>query len=566
MASAIKPPNDPTRPEWAILGRLTRKNDLFRPGMSEDEAAAAMKAGLEEAWLARPNEVLAACSSKMISGVAQGLRHKPGEFQNVMSYLTERMWLGPFSAEGPQDDKGPQDDSKIPEATDPERGSYAFHIRYWQPKMGGMVKYLNQRVGWLLTNYSRELARQGKLISLETLTANGADLTSDGRFVRPQRPRTALDDMDPTEAALDGMDLRAERDRLLAGAEKDPRLEEDVTKPGHAPEEAEEPEAPSAPVTAKQSALTSLVQRPMGAEILNSPNRFEFGFFSLALGRDIEPCAAPEDRAKQLQSFALTSFDTLCPDLEDSAAIRSDLATWDPAKVSFFHQFPDVTEFIIAKVGSPEIVAARTPSPVNAESAAAAKLMGLASDEEVARPIDQPGDLFTEMTMAHDTLRVSDMWRQKATPELLNSADRPDYLFLCEALKVEPNEDLKPTELHAEIKKMAAEWVITASRNSKFTDHLWSAVRQWDPAQDGLFGELIMENLREICTGDVAMKDPGLAATEQALHDLTGSNPAAEASAIFAHAVPTPPTVAPQYELFGSEPKPPQPQPDITSP
>lgn len=485
MANAkILPPNDPRRPDWAILGRLTRQEQIYRDGLTVEEASELMRQSLVDAWLARPEEVLVACASQKLAARSKEYASTPSRAHQMMEFLKERMWMT-------------TEDGQTP----PMRGSTgissAAAILYWRPAESGVVSYIKARVNWLLVDFDKALVEQGKSVSLEGLHEKGADLASTGEFVRRAKHEMPADDVDPTERHLDGGDLYEQRAALMQQRQGEllPSGAESVT---HSP--ADEEAAIHA--TAKRDRLASL-SAPQKADVdLESPTRNEYAFFSNALDQFIDPAPSPEDRAIQIRRIALQCFDKHCADIEAATDIRKEIEEWDAAKKSFFQQFPDVAEQVIEKVTSPHLSAkvdgpqAKPDAPtVSKDAEIASQLLGYSGIETSPEDLDRRASPIEERARAEKALRLVSMWGEKSNPEFLESPDRPDYQFLCEQLDIDPNPELTPKELHGTLRGLAVQWLQTVPRGDVLPPaSLKKAIEHWDPSS-GFLNEIIMEEL-----------------------------------------------------------------------
>jgi hypothetical protein len=439
--------------------------------MDDAEAAAVMKDALETAWIQNPEEVLAACDGSRLSFRAKECAGKPGAFDEYVSFLKERLWLKSQGGE-------------VGVAKDAARGSSALGIRYWNPVDGGMVSFVRQRITWLNSAFAREKAELAKNISVDLLSANGVDLASNGEFVRYKAPSNP-DDMDPSERALDLDPSRTTTDETVE------RVIERVGNPN-----AEEvPSGPDVAGNARSAALERLRRQPIDSDFFSSPNRTEFAFFSDVFDRAIEPAPAPEDRDVQLRSLAAELVDSYCLDMDGKEFVLQDIDEWDPRSSSFFRQFGEVTDFVIAKVASPNIA----QGEVSASSEVVARLVGLTdSSDRSGSSLDRPSDPLTELHRAGVSIRTAQMWSEHATEEMLVSSDRPDYLFLTEALEEEAGADLHPEILSKELKRLATAWIQNNAFDLAFSSTLMDAVTKWDPLNEGYFNEMLLDHLQQI--------------------------------------------------------------------
>jgi hypothetical protein len=484
MAQNILPPNHPDRPEWGILTRLTRREQpLYRRGMTVEDASATMKGALEQAWLERPREVLAACDGKRLAMLAKENAKRPSEFQKTIDFIQERLWLN--TADGAE-----------PRALDPGRGSSAYGIRYWNPEAGGLASYMKARVGWILNDYAELKSVEGQTTSLDKLTEGGLEIATDRTFVRPLRSSSTEIDHDAGEGSDEPPEPAASVPDLAKSAQSSTP---DVDAVVYGPEkDSTEGEVLAA---ANRQRLEAFSRQH---SILTSPNRGEFGFFATALGRVIEPASAPEDRFEQLKELAYEVLETVGKDLPDRNDVVEDLKSWTPDSRSFFQSFPDVTEFVIDTLARPELWGG--PEPVTRDAADVSRLLGL-TPPEMRSPgqLDLAASAFESVTEAHRVLRVSDMWNATATPEMLNSPERPDYQFLCEVTKTPIDESLSPQELHASLKTLAHKWNEQACSNDTLRSLLDISINKWDPGVDGYLGEVVMSRLSEIVQSEASV-------------------------------------------------------------
>jgi hypothetical protein len=78
------------------------------------------------------------------------------------------------------------------------------------------------------------------------------------------------------------------------------------------------------------------------------------------------------------------------------------------------------------------------------------------------------------------------------------SCDRPDYLFLTEALEEEARDDMTPEQLSLELKRLATTWVKRTNRDWVIGENIVNAVEKWDPLTEGYFNEMVVDHLQGI--------------------------------------------------------------------
>ena len=497
----LPPANSPERPEWDMLGKLTRSGNLFTPGLAENEAAARMKYYLQEAWGRRPQEVLWCMAKGMLSPrqreyEAAGRR---GKFQDYMRFLVDRMWCD-------------ADDGNLSAGADPARGSSSRHIDYWDPKNGGLKAYISACVGYINVEWEKEQKRLGAQESIDARREIGLEPVQDDdgavRFVRHEHSPEAGEE-DPAR--------RGEPHEAS-------RSDEDRTPEGLAGKAAQ----------ARSQVLTLIRNRAAEEAVLDSEFRGEYEFFGRVLGEEITPADDSEGRAVQLKEVARRVLEKACQGMEpeDRESFAEALdgpdkqAVWDPAKRSFFVFFPDVTDFLIEKAGAPDMHGTMTLGRDLASSLLAP------SPTRAGEGLSQP-DIFAEAKTTRRNIRTSEMWGQKGTAAVLLSPSRPDYAFLAEALNEQIIDDLAEGDpergtydprLEADLRRMAVEFITSRrvdgvrpieidaklqpivnemvgkplsgpSGAARTNERLIAAAQDWNPMTDGLFGEMLLEAL-----------------------------------------------------------------------
>lgn len=496
--------NSPDRPEWDMLGKLTRSGNLFKPGLAEGEAAARMKHYLEKAWAQRPREVLWCMAKGMLSPRQREYETggRRGKFQEYMRFLVDRMWCD-------------ADDGNLTAGADPTRGHSGRHIGYWDPKSGGLKAYISACVGYINVEWEKEQKRLGAQESIDVRREIG---------------------MEPVQDA-DGAVRFVRHERFSESSEEDSGQHGEAHE-GSQPDEERTPEGLAQRSANTRAAVLTLIRDRAAEEgVLDSEFRGEYEFFGRVLGEEIAPADDSESRAAQLKDVARRVLETACRemDLEDRESFADALdgpdkeSAWDPAKRSFFVFFPDVTDFLIEKAGAPELNGKMSLGRDLARTLLAP------SPTEPGAGLSQP-DIFAEMRTSRKAIRTTEMWSQKGTPSVLLSPSRPDYAFLAEALNERTRDDLTEGDpvsgtydrrLEAELRRMAVEFIgsklvdgvrpieidarlkpivkeMTGKRLAgpsgadQTNARLLAAAANWKPMTDGLFGEMLLDTLGTI--------------------------------------------------------------------
>lgn len=335
---------------------------------------------------------------------------------------------------------------------------------------------------------------------------------------------------------------------------------------------------------------TERAKHQMTARGLASPTRPEYELFSHVLGRRITPEDSPEARAQQLRATAL-EVAALCreidspEDIASGATIEASIAEWNPSTNGFGRVFPDVLDHLERREmekqqmpsspsGTP---AAAKDSPAGIEAtvgkdgqadflvamahmvgsplAAINALKGVSGPK--ARRLSKSLDLDArnieevvrspQMQEAFAVRNVVEtgFWTASAqSQDDLDSAVRPDYLFLCSKLNRQPVDDFRhPSDVHVAVRAMAQEWVAgikanveqdrslrgrmnlaetgkTISYEAQFTDALVKVTAAYDPAKDGYFSQALTDFMREQLVMDTERRRRGPRKT-------TGLDPAA---------------------------------------
>lgn len=502
-AFTLRPTNDPTRPCWGLLGDiLGRKLEVPADAAT---AATALRGYLREAFSTQSERALAMMlgsgagkdmlvsfakihreggSARIRSESRDGEMFSDPRFRSAAQYLVSHLF---------NMDMGRGSDyvrlvSKVQAYRDLDT-STREPINSWLPEKCGVAPYIRARVRHILLEYYERLEVGRGALSLDRCQESGREISTNREFV-VNRHGSSVDD---ERAAFDP---NAERN-----VEFDPSAtaHEGAAPADEAPDEGEEDgvDVPDTEDAVARDLRAFQADSPMGDSareavdqrleaLVRQPDDVLRAFIPLYPDPKVDPVAGARAAAAELLD-KLCKLDSQLA--EDREPIGEVIKEWDG--VTALRKFiPEIHE------------AALKLRYVLAGAVKSASLKNAPSEKEAAI-VDQTMEMFAldEKPAKGRANRVPGFHAAAATAEAdvnfdimldaavadvdMTSTDRPDYIFLCNAVGVQPNWDLEEGALYDELTRLGGLYLDHAGSYQRehvaYADWVKARIDRWNP-------------------------------------------------------------------------------------
>lgn len=372
-------------------------------------------------------------------------------------------------------------DGRESKAKDSEKGTSRNAITYWDPKSGGIVAYLRERVNYAVAQYVDVNAISKDSISLDKLREFNLEISDSGAFVRALE-NYSDDNQDEHDRALREdfleMDEAQIEETLKAPSEFDPEAEIDGSIEDYLEATA---------ILQEEREIQR--QAKLATKEINyrSENRPDLVWMEQALGLPHDPEPDFEDRMDQMQSYAgrvLATYSHNLP-LDELTSIKEDLEEWDPRNSNFFRVFPDVVSEVDHQIS------------IRDKSAHIVKYL---KNEKGIDGIQETLGINPNEHSANELIEQKRLWRMRSTPEALSSPNRPDFEYLKKALRVDEKEGFESYEDPRRIKAMGYRYISQRTQENRLGIGLRSGMTEWNP-EEKFFHEQIMDTISNISLG-----------------------------------------------------------------
>jgi hypothetical protein len=458
----------PERPEWQIFSKILGR-DVRPPENYEEKGAPMLKDLLKEAYSTNPEALIKmTCCGKKGGGVLNSywekMNNDPRIVEDSMRYCMSYLWTK-------------REDGTACKARDQERGTSGNAIEYWNPKEGGIVAYIRERVGYAIGQFCAINTIPKSNVSLDKLKEFNLELTNSGDFVR------AMDSYETDDTGEEGLGdffdevEDSEIPKMLNGdvdvdleAEYERPLDEIIEAAGIMQEEMR---------IQKQS-------RDFAKEIrFKSENRPDLIWMEQALGREHDPDPDFEGRMEQMRELASEVIEVHCKRMpvDDLAAIKEDLEEWNPAQDNFLHTYPDVV--------------AEVDTQLEKENKAAHIIKYVKNTRGVDSVQTSLFGLEGSNLSASELIEQKNLWRKRSTPEALDDPSRPDFMYLRKSLGMENNRSQDTYQDARRLKAMAWCYIDQRAGENALGAGLRAGISEWDPTRS-FFHEKVIETISDL--------------------------------------------------------------------